>query len=179
MKILAIDPGCTQTAFVLYDSASRSIDSKGKIDNAAMLKQILVCTTLRPADVCVIEMVASYGMAVGKEVFETVYWIGRFAQQWLSCTGREASRLYRRDVKMFLCGNNRAKDSNIRQALIDMYGGKSAIGLKKTPGPLYGVSKDIWAALSVATTFASSPATPRLTAQVHPAPMETPERGLE
>ena len=62
--------------------------------------------------------------------------------------------IYRKDVKLHLCGSPRAKDSNIRQALIDRFGpGKEkAIGLKKTPGPLYGVKSHVWAALAVAVT---------------------------
>src|SRR5678809_428964 len=87
-----------------------------------------------------IEMIASYGMAVGREVFETCLWIGRFVQ----AARGEHTLVYRRDVKMHLCGNNAARDSNIRQALIDRFGpGKDkAIGRKALPGPLYGVSAD-------------------------------------
>ena len=83
-----------------------------------------------------IEMVASYGMPVGKTVFETCVWIGRFD----AC--EDATLVYRKDVKMHLCGSMRAKDSNIRQALIDK------LGKEVTKG----VSKDVWSALAVAVT---------------------------
>ena len=56
-----------------------------------------------------------------------VFWIGRFADRWE--TGprlvsdiparRPAMLVYRRDVKLHLCGQARAKDANVRQALID------------------------------------------------------------
>jgi len=59
-------------------------------------------------------------------------------------------------VKLHLCGSARAKDTNIRQALIDRYGGSAAIGKKAAPGPLYGVSKDVWSALAVAVTAADT-----------------------
>jgi hypothetical protein len=97
-----------------------------------------------------IEMVASYGMAVGRTVFETCVWIGRFVEAW----GDNWDFVYRKDVKMHLCGQTRAKDSNIRQAIMDMYGSEKAIaiGTKAKPGPLHGVSKDVWAALGVAIT---------------------------
>ena len=52
---------------------------------------------------------------------------------------------------MHFCNSVQAKDGNIRQALIDRFGGKEgAIGKKKTPGPLYGVHAHEWPALAVA-----------------------------
>jgi hypothetical protein len=91
-----------------------------------------------------IEWIESYGMAVGQDVFRTVFQIGRMQQQL------GAVRLIpRRDVKLTLCGSARAKDTNIRQALIDAIG---PVGTKKNPGPLYGVTGHYWAALAVAYT---------------------------
>lgn len=55
--------------------------------------------------------------------------------------------IYRRDIKIHLCGTVKAKDGNIRQALIDKHG---APGTKKSKGPTYGVSGHLWAALAVA-----------------------------
>ncbi|KKK88550.1 hypothetical protein LCGC14_2742030, partial [marine sediment metagenome] len=107
-----------------------------------------------------IEMVASYGMPVGATVFETCLWIGRFIQSWDDDI--TYTKIYRKsDVCMTLCHTTRAKDSNIRQAIIDRYpatgGGKCPqIGIKSKPGPLYGVSKDIWSALAVAITYAET-----------------------
>ena len=101
----------------------------------------------------VIEMVASYGMPVGREVFETVRWIGRFHEAFGG-----AEYVYRKDVKIHLCQSMRAKDANVRQAILDLFppagGGKvPQVGTKLQPGPLYGVRKDIWSALAVALTF--------------------------
>lgn len=102
-----------------------------------------------------VEMIASYGMPVGREVFETCLWIGRFMQAWHS---PEAVRLvYRRDVKLHLCGTAKAKDSNVRQALLDLFprtggGATPQVGTKAKPGPLYGVSTHAWPALGVAIT---------------------------
>jgi len=61
-------------------------------------------------------------------------------------------------VKLHLTQTRRAKDANIRQALIDRYGpGKAlAVGLKATPGPLYGLTGDCWSALAVAVTAADA-----------------------
>lgn len=144
MNILAIDPGTTESGWVLL--ADGHVCESGVLPNPQMLLRIrnaLWDSTLA------IEMIASYGMAVGREVFETCVWIGRFQQAWHA---PEAVRLvYRRDVKMFLCGSPRAKDPNIRQALLDLLGPQ---GTKKAPGPTYGVKSHAWPALGVAATVA-------------------------
>lgn len=148
MRILAVDPGPVESAYCLcsYDAV---LDA-GKVPN----REIFDMLNLHIAGfgiVLAIEMVACYGMAVGAEVFETVRWIGRFQQFWRAPD--EVHLVYRAEVKMELCGNTRAKDANIRQALIDRFGGKEkAIGNKKSPGPLYGLKGDMWSALAVAVT---------------------------
>lgn len=55
--------------------------------------------------------------------------------------------LPRLDVKIHLCKTAKAKDANIRQALIDRFGYP---GTKHHPGVLYGVKTHCWAALGVA-----------------------------
>lgn len=162
MKILAIDPGPEDSAYVLYNTTERALVEFGKIPNSEMLNKIWLKSAAgfdEMPDVCVIERIACYGMAVGREVFMTAEWTGRFDEAyWCMSEGMLPARIIRRDVKMHLCGNNTAKDANIRQALIDKFGpGKDkAIGKKAAPGPLYGVSNDVWAALAVAVTFAET-----------------------
>lgn len=151
--ILAIDPGTTQSGWVLYE-CGKVIDS-GVMGNAELCSRIAVdAFGLSTADHVAVEMVASYGMAVGKETFRTVWWAGRFAEAWRQKAGKIPVEVYRQEVKLHLCKSPRAKDANIRQALIDMYGGskEAAIGKKATPGPLYGVTSHAWAALAVAVT---------------------------
>jgi hypothetical protein len=126
----------------------------GVMENKEVL-DLIECHQLQtPGGRVAIEMIASYGMAVGKEVFETCVWIGRFVQ----VAGPECVRLvYRKDVKLHLCGSPRAKDPNVRQALIDRWGGKAeAIGNVKKPGPLYAVKSHAWPALAVAVTAAET-----------------------
>jgi hypothetical protein len=139
--ILAIDPGTTESGWCQFDG--KAVVQCGIWSNALMLEWIAESGS----QILAIEMVASYGMPVGREVFETCVWIGRFQQAWRD---PEAVRLiYRKDVKLHLCGSPRAKDANIRQALIDRFG---SIGTKAQPGPLYGVKSHAWAAVAVAVT---------------------------
>lgn len=152
--ILAIDPGNIESGIVLLNNDLSIIEAE-KLDNKNILGRILTC---QYADVehVAIEMVASYGMAVGATVFETCVWIGRFQEALLFTTGIEATFIYRKDEKMNLCGNMKAKDSNIVQALIDRFATNTpnkGKGSKKQPGWFYGFKKDIWQAYAVGVTY--------------------------
>jgi hypothetical protein len=153
-KVYAIDPGPTQSALVVFDGVG--VLNAQTLPNDELLAEISD-RTRTPRHVLVVEQIASFGMPVGAEVFETCVWSGRFIQAW---TGYRAplmpwGRLKRHEVKAALCFNQRAKDPHIRQALIDRFGPgrERAIGNKANKGPLYGVRADEWAALAVAVTW--------------------------
>ena len=144
--ILAIDPGSEQSAYVLWDG--KSILSMAIYPNHTLL-DLLQDWPLKSEKFLVVEQVASYGMAVGKTIFDTVFWSGRFCEAWLNA-GTGFHSLPRKAVKMHLCHSMRAKDSNIRQSLIDRFG---APGTKKAPGLTYGLKKDLWQAFALAVTY--------------------------
>jgi len=150
-RILAIDPGTTQSGWIRFHDGLPA--GGGVWSNGELLDLI---AEDRAHDVLAIEMIAGQGMAVGMETFRTVWWIGRFAEAWYRATGVLPREVFRRDVKLHLCGNARAKDKNIRQALVDRYGGEggkeAAFGRKASPGPLYGVTSHAMQALAVAVT---------------------------
>ena len=143
--MIAIDPGTNESGFVVMDKMD--IVEHGIMRNEDILDMLIHFEDR----ILAIEMIASYGMAVGASTFETCVWIGRFTQQWQP---RHVEFIYRKDAKMYLCGSMRAKDKNIRQAIMDKYGSERsiAIGTKKNQGPLYGISKHMWAALAVGLT---------------------------
>lgn len=138
--ILAIDPGPTQSAFIVWND---SVVDSGTVPNEVFRSFLGSRLPCMDVDKVAIEMIACYGMPVGKETFDTCVWIGRF----IECAMLKPYLIYRRDIKIHLCGSMKAKDSNIRQALIDKYG---APGTKKNPGKTYGISGHLWAALAVA-----------------------------
>ena len=143
--ILAIDPGPTFSAYAYMEY--KLIYEADILATNALLAKIKD----RPAHTLAIEMIASYGMPVGKEVFETCVNIGRFAEAF---SWNRTNYIYRADVKMWLCKSMKANDSTIRQRIIDLYGGREkAIGFKKNPGPLHGIKKDMWSAVAVGLTF--------------------------
>jgi hypothetical protein len=180
---IAIDPGPERSAFMIYDAADpHPIKTPAIIENPHCLT--LVQQHRLPL---AIEMVACYGMPVGKEVFETVYWIGRFCQ---AAPPHQHHRIYRKEIVLSLCHSARAKDAHVRQALIDRFGGEETAitgrkcesckgrgSTRKIPcaaclttgwtvprGPLYGLASHLWAALAVAVyaaehvTFTEAPA---------------------
>lgn len=149
--ILAIDPGNVESAYVLMDNSLKPVKFE-KVKNEILLVGIEMddfwYNSTDDEDYCAIEMIASYGMPVGTEVFETCVWIGRFIQAFGN--GMVPQYIYRKDEKMNLCGSMKAKDSNIRQALIDRFG---VVGTKKAPGFFYGFKSDIWSAMAVGVTY--------------------------
>lgn len=193
MIILAIDPGTEQSAIVCHHPDDRSVG--GRIHpNEELLQRFRIPPRLihppeeADREVVVCEMVQHYGsgLAVGKEIFETVRWIGRF-QEAVEARGGRFEILYRPAIKAHLCGSAKAKDGNVRQALIDRFGGDSIalkgkkcpakhqdkgwlpdnpphFGCKKCdgsgwlrkPGPLAGITSHMWAALAVAVTWAET-----------------------
>lgn len=151
--ILAIDPGNIETGYVIVENDLSKVIDKGKIKNEELMSLIL--SAKYKLDDVAIEMVACYGMPVGKEVFDTCVWIGRYYETIYSMYNIKPMFIYRKQVKMNLCGTMKAKDSNIVQALIDRfdpYASNKGKGTKKNPGYFYGFKKDIWQAFAVAVT---------------------------
>jgi hypothetical protein len=152
ITLVAIDPGPTNSSVCCFrDGRPLGFES---YSNHQLLWHFWN-NSFNPNDCQILmEMIACYGMPVGKEVFETCVWIGQF---------KEACRLlkipftymYRQDAKLHLCKTKRAKDSNIIQALKDRFGdgSKTGKGTKKKPGLLYGIKADEWQALALAVTY--------------------------
>lgn len=145
--VVAVDPGYETSAWVRYDG--QRVVAHAIEPNGQLLERL---SQVDDAHVT-FESIESYGMAVGREVFETVWWTGRLFEAVVR-QGATASRVPRKSVKLHLCGSARAQDSNIRVALVDRFGGTAAgIGKKNTPGPLFGIKSHEWAALALAVTW--------------------------
>ena len=148
MKVLAIDPGNQQSAWCMIDGETLKPLSFCKEENQVVLNAVKHLSY----DSIVIERVASYGMAVGRDVFETCEWVGRFTQ----AARVPPDYVYRQEEKLHICGDSRAKDTNIRRALIDRFAQhdiKNGKGTKKNPDWFYGFSADVWQAYAVAVTY--------------------------
>lgn len=146
--ILSIDPGPVQSAFAVLDEYLKPIEF-GILPNDELLDRLHWGEFEGKNDYFAIEMVAHYGkgMPAGKDVFDTCVWIGRF---WQEADYYYKQVIYRKEVTLNLCNSVKAKDGNVRQALIDRFG---VVGTKKKQGWFYGVSKDVWSAIAVGTTY--------------------------
>lgn len=167
---LAIDPANVESGWVLMDANTYAPLAFGKTANEDLRDMIYAgrfngvndSVEVEGSDECLvaIEMVASYGMPVGKEVFDTCVWIGRLAE---ACTKARKGYshlfvnpelVYRKNVKTHLCGHTNAKDANVRQALIDRFAhSASGKGTKKEPDFFYGFRADMWQAYAVGVTY--------------------------
>ena len=147
MRLLAIDPGPTCSAYV-YITDEFALYGFDKVANEDLLQ-----LRVRP-DVVACEQIGHYGtgMPAGKEVFDTCVWIGRFWQVY----GEPFHLIPRVKVKTHLCGAAKAKDGNVIQALVDRFApgqpnrGK---GTKNAPGFFYGFHSDIWQSMALAVYY--------------------------
>ena len=160
-RILAIDPGNTESAYALIDTSTRRPLDIGKLPNEEILNLFrrgdIVLAEIVPT--VVIEMVASYGMPVGASVFETCVWIGRFQQHALTGLGTLPTLTKRQAVKLHHCHSPRATDATVRQALVDRFAAgqpNHGKGTKADPGWFYGFRADVWQAYALAVYVADS-----------------------
>lgn len=181
---IAIDPGDKVSAWVIFRpwQVSDGKQSPFKVVSFGRMKNAELRNSLGRLHVddrhdltMVIEMLRARGMPTANEEFETCVQIGMFRKLWIP---GKWSYAFRGDIKLCLCGVSRAKDTNVRAALIELWGGeKRAMAGKKCfkckgkgwfgsgrlvcdecqgekwtikPGPLVGMAADEWAALAVA-----------------------------
>ena len=146
MIVVGIDPGPVESAYVVWDAGAKAIINYGDQENRYMIHAIEECTRLgyRVA----IEQMRGFGILASNPLFDTCVWVGRFVQAW----GEEVCELVpRKTVVTHLCGNARAGDKFVREALIARIGPQ---GTKREPGPTYGIAGHKWPALAVAITYA-------------------------
>lgn len=158
-NILAIDPGNTESAYVVIDAETRQPAYFEKLDNTDLHLGLAHHALGAMADRVAIEMVASYGMPVGREVFETCVWIGRFQEAIRVRTGAIPQLVYRHAIKLHHCHDSRARDSNIVQALVDRFAAgqpNKGKGTKAEPGWFYGFAADVWQAYALAVCVADA-----------------------
>ena len=149
MRILAIDPGAAQSAYLVWDG--ETIGARGIVSNSDLARILRAgCPAEWMVEHVVIEQIRGYGIPAGNETFDTCHWSGVFAEAFGL---HRVTMLPRKDISLHLCGQARGGDQFVRRALIDRWGG---VGPGKNPPrghPLHGISSHLWAALAVGVTW--------------------------
>ena len=143
--VLGLDPGATSTGCVIMDPVGLVVKKMGDSyneDMVGMINYVARRKTEWNVDHLAIEFVHVRGQIMSSELIQTIYWTGRFVEAW---SPREFSLIDRKDVKMLLCGRSTAQNTHVRAALLALFpqtggGAIPAIGTKKDPGPLYGLT---------------------------------------
>lgn len=151
-KVLGIDPGNEMSAYMVMDSKTLKPIEFAKLSNDT-LNGMLRNGEIQFDEAC-IERVQSFGMPVGASIFLTCEEIGRLSEI-IEQSGRPVSYVFRQDEKLHICHDSRAKDANIRAALIDRFAQhdfKNGKGTKNNPDWWYGMKADTWSAASVCIT---------------------------
>lgn len=119
--VIGIDPGTERSGWVLVK------DSKpvrwGWDSNNTVTKLI---EDLNSGVFVAVEYMRPRGLPTSQDEMDTMFQLGRMTA---TVSDRMLSKVSRHSVKMHLLGQARGNDSNIRQALIDLFGGdRFAIG---------------------------------------------------
>ena len=158
MRILSIDPDPNGGSWVLLDESGEVLDHGYQEQRGVLFNSIRAATGVVTV---VVEGIQNMGMPMGNPTIETIKNIGEFRA---ACYGMALvtfdDTLTRPKIKGALCGSARAKDSNVRAALLDLYpatggGATPQIGIKSQPGPLFGIKADEFAALAVGLVWLS------------------------
>lgn len=150
--ILAIDPGTTRSAWVLLE-AGRILDFDIR-DNDEMSETLR--GPVHSSDpvfgwgmpTVVIEDIEPRQQPLGRDVADTLRWIGRFMEAARPLPVHLVTR--RAVTAHHVDGGTRDADKRIRAAIIDRYG----VGSERKGGPLEGIVKDLWSALAIGLYWA-------------------------
>lgn len=128
-RILGIDPGSERSGYVLLVNGVP--DEHGWVLNMQLLQRLrdgfadgahLAVETLHPR-----------GELASRDAFETQLWAGRYVEA-ADQRGTQHTKIDPLDSRLAVTGRSNAKDGEVKQALIDMFGGNAqAIGGVRCP----------------------------------------------
>lgn len=153
MRLLAIDPGCDLSAWVVWDGERIHDCAKEENENVLALARGFVGPVY-------VEGMSYMRAEAGASMLGTAFWAGRFYQ-----ASADPQEVKRTEVKLHHTGRRTANDSDVRAALIDRFGrpyttevytptGKRGQPLKprsrRAPGLTAPLSNDTWQAFALA-----------------------------
>ena len=135
--ILAIDPGSSYSAFVIFDPDKFDIHNGhcAKLENDMLLKALELYAGPGSDMTILCEYPAPRGQMMTWQLVDTIFWIGRLFQyctETLKIDPARFIKIDRKDVKLSLCsGIKSPKDAHVRMAIMNMFGGESSISKGK------------------------------------------------
>lgn len=172
MKIMAIDPGTTESAYVILDDQYQIL-SADKVGNDVVLSIIADAPGL---DAVIIEDIeprysstdrSAAGAVMGQSTIETIKVFGRFSWQ-AALRGLMVGSIFRRDERSYLIPTKRNglpplpetapkhADGQIRASLIRRFARhdqERGRGTKANPDTFFGFHGDMWQAMAVGVTW--------------------------
>lgn len=151
--VMGVDPGPLESAYVLWDGEHivEQADAKNE-DILEALRDPGRSFNIVPPNVVAIEQIRGFGVMASDALFDTCWYSGRFYEAF---GAHRTFMVPRKEAAAHVCGvGGISKDQFVREAIISRFGGKErAVGTKKDPGPLHGVSGHRWAALAICLTW--------------------------
>lgn len=151
-RILAIDPSYKGSTYILTEGI-KPVEFEIVADNNHLLAYLDENQTR--FDKVLIESMSSYGQIVGRDVFDTLVWIGRIQQKAIDLR-YDTIIYYRKAIVTWHCGIARGGDTGVRKSLIGKYAThdfKSGKGTKNNRDFFYGFHADIWQAFAITAYY--------------------------
>ena len=159
--IIGIDPANVQSAYCILDESLRPVAiayQDNEIMYCSLVEKLAELATKHVEEGYdfrfAIEGLENHGERVGRETFETGYWIGRLLERLKDF---DVTMILRSEEKRTICpGVRGANDKTIRHSLINRFDPEAknnGKGTKAEPGWFYGFHDDIWQACAVAVTY--------------------------
>lgn len=149
LRIVCVDPGPVESAWCAMLAAPTQVVELHKVSNHELVA--LLRGGCRSDHPLIIEDIESFGMPVGREVFRTAQWAGRFVEAH-EAAGGDHRLMPRSTVKLALCASRRAKDPHIRQAVIDRLGEPPTKARPNARLP-HRPAGDEWSALAIGLAY--------------------------
>lgn len=131
--IISYDCGNEETGWVVYNVNTKKLLYKNKEKNEEMFKKTEYFISNLKIKKVGLEYPSSYGMPVNQTLLDTCTIIGILIEKFKK-VGIETELIFRKTVKMHLCGSVRAKDGAVNSRVQEKFGFDHTI---KKPNDFY------------------------------------------
>lgn len=150
MKILGLDPGSSESAFVIWDTELEEILNHSIPNNYLLEKLLEEEKLVNQGDVVIIEMFQNFGKKAnaGASIFYSCIFIGKVLK---ICERLKVKTVLipRKTIVSHHTRTVTSSDSTVRRVMLQ----KFPKGTAKKPGVSYGLKEDEWQALAAVSYY--------------------------